>query len=283
MTATLIVTAFGRLEPNPKLLGEDAEEDLYSVFLARSELMGWCRYVSSAYPSLPLLWEVNKADLSNDGSQIGYVQVGLAVHPGSSEGGDVPALDDGSALAADRSVRESAAYSMPHASLPADPQLAIPPLLQCVDDSLRWFGEADVTAYQVTAINVDASHRDHILDLAGMINWFNTKPAEPVHAVLTLATDRRDAPFATEVIKPILQVHADSLRLGPLVSAPAAHAEGDQGKSIRWANADTAIAVSLPAWSADAIGWVVAMVFDAALSKVRAPEHLSVRLTRTRT
>ena len=44
---SLVVAAYGQLSPNPNLLDSNAEEDLYSVFLARSELMRWSNYYST--------------------------------------------------------------------------------------------------------------------------------------------------------------------------------------------------------------------------------------------
>ena len=38
--STLILEAFGQLSPGTNLIDSE-EEDLYSVFRARSELMGW--------------------------------------------------------------------------------------------------------------------------------------------------------------------------------------------------------------------------------------------------
>jgi hypothetical protein len=75
----LIVEAFGQLFRDANLEGmilED-EEDLYSVFRARAELMGW----STTSARRPLLWGMNDAGLTagNDASRIGWVQVGPEV------------------------------------------------------------------------------------------------------------------------------------------------------------------------------------------------------------
>ena len=81
MTATLTVTAFGHMSPKSRRSLWGVEEDLYKVFLARSELMGWSRISSSEGPHLPLLWGMNDAELTEgDGAEVGWVQVGLDVH-----------------------------------------------------------------------------------------------------------------------------------------------------------------------------------------------------------
>ena len=54
------------------------EEDLYSVFLTRSELMGWGAPSSD---ERPLLWHMEEAEITADADsdRIGFVQVGLGV------------------------------------------------------------------------------------------------------------------------------------------------------------------------------------------------------------
>ena len=37
---------------------------------------------------------------------------------------------------------------------PTDPAVAVPPVIQCLDDSIRWFGEAEVWSYQVTGYDL---------------------------------------------------------------------------------------------------------------------------------
>ena len=55
----LFVEAFGQLSPGTNLIDSE-EEDLYSVFRARAELMGW----SSTSDRRSLLWEMNEAELT---------------------------------------------------------------------------------------------------------------------------------------------------------------------------------------------------------------------------
>ena len=49
------------------------EEDLYSVFRARAQLMGWS---TTKARRRPLLWQINEAELPGDESRVGWVQVG---------------------------------------------------------------------------------------------------------------------------------------------------------------------------------------------------------------
>ena len=74
--STLFLEAFGQLSPGTNLIDSE-EEDLYSVFRARAELMGW----TTASAGRQLLWGMNEAELTagSDASRIGFVQVGLQV------------------------------------------------------------------------------------------------------------------------------------------------------------------------------------------------------------
>ena len=83
--STLFLEAFGQLSPGTNLIDAE-EEDLYSVFRARAELMGWS---STSIPRSrrPMLWDMNEAELTvgTDASRIGWVQVGLEVLVTSSQ------------------------------------------------------------------------------------------------------------------------------------------------------------------------------------------------------
>ena len=98
MNSTLFVEAFGH--PLHEGLIDEEEEDLYSVFRERAELMGWL----SVPGGRPNLWAMEEAELTNgnDALRIGWVQVGL--EPTSA------------------------------------PPTVLPALLECFSDALRRFG-----------------------------------------------------------------------------------------------------------------------------------------------
>ena len=75
--STLFLEAFGQLSPGTNLIDAE-EEDLYSVFRARAELMGWS---TTTNRRRPMLWDMNEAELTVgvEASRIGWVQVGLNV------------------------------------------------------------------------------------------------------------------------------------------------------------------------------------------------------------
>ena len=140
MHPTLVLQAFGELSPDTASAGVDSvEEDLYSVFNARAEMMGWSmtnsmtttidgrgrttRSTVTPRPPYRLLWGMNEAELTPEakGAQIGWVQVGLK---------------DGI----------------------ANPAVVLPPLVQCFDDALRRFGALDLSSLQVVAFDLEPGH-----------------------------------------------------------------------------------------------------------------------------
>ena len=129
MSQTLFLEAFGQLSRDTSLAGivSEAEEDLYSVFNARANLMSWA--TTASHRRRVEIWDMNEAELTagTDASRIGWVQVGLGevVEPGTLE---LPTPIPG--FAALPVVRHSA----------VEPPMALPPLVQCFDDALRRFG-----------------------------------------------------------------------------------------------------------------------------------------------
>lgn len=111
MVSTIIVEAFGRLLPHGDIGGIDTkEEDLYSVFNNRAEIMNWST-TALPRPEHPLLWGMNEAELTPDsGNTIGFVQVGTK----------------------------------------ANIAVILVPLIQCFADALQRFGDAELSGLQVT-------------------------------------------------------------------------------------------------------------------------------------
>ena len=137
MGATIFVEAFGRFLSG----GYHPDEDLYSVFRARSVLMGWYTPPQRKPSSLsPVFWRMEEADLceQNDAFRIATAQVGL---------------EDGVPIV-----------------------VALPALIQCFDDSLRRFGAVELSGYQVTAEGLEAMQEsrpfDLLFHLSQMINYF---------------------------------------------------------------------------------------------------------------
>ena len=137
MGATIFVEAFGRFLSG----GYHPDEDLYSVFRARSVLMGWYTPPQREPSSLsPVFWRMEEADLceQNDALRIATAQVGL---------------EDGVPIV-----------------------IALPALIQCFDDSLRRFGAVELSGYQVTVEGLEAMQESRPFDLLfhlfDMTNYF---------------------------------------------------------------------------------------------------------------
>ena len=75
--STLFLEAFGQLSGMATI--DSQEEDLYSVFRERAELMRW----GTTSDDSPLLWSMEEAEITADTDpyRIGFVQVGLNIGP----------------------------------------------------------------------------------------------------------------------------------------------------------------------------------------------------------
>ena len=137
----LFVEAFGQLSRDANLRGtvSEAEEDLYSVFRARAELMGWS---TTSARRRPLLWNMNEAELTAgiDESRIGWVQVGLDV-------GDLESTKVPSAPARGHGWVGYAPHGISRRAI--EPARVLPALIQCFVDALRRFGVVELNALQV--------------------------------------------------------------------------------------------------------------------------------------
>jgi hypothetical protein len=230
ITGTLFVEAFGQLTRYPDV---PRTEDLYSVFHARAQLMGWDslqgkssspRY--AAGPLRPRLWNMHEGEVTADAGtpRIGFVQVGV-------EAG-------------------------------VDPCEVLPPFLQCFDDSLRRFGEVELTALQVTGVDFELTEGSAVSRLVSSSNWFNMARTGAADALI--AIDRGALQGRTEAEL------AASLRvmiIGPVVPLPSEHAieavAGSEGTFRRtFHQSGLALAVTLPEWTASAAGRALGFVLD---------------------
>ena len=227
------------------------------------------------------LWNVEEAELTYhlEQSRIGFAQVGLDVNPTtalmSAVEGPPPGVDRSKGFWAPVPELDDAGPS-------TDPAIAISPLIQCLDDSLRWFGGTEISAYQVTGY--DLQPRPVQYALASVLGWFCVViPAAMTPAIVTLASAPRRSSLVTEVHAGIQGSGADFFEFGPLVDTPKELAAGTDWDWIQLTCGDAGIAVTLPEWSTAAVGWLIGRVrvFEAALSLESAPQALSVRVTRS--
>ena len=266
---TLFLEAFGQLSPGTNLIDSE-EADLYSVFRARAELMGW----STTSPHhRSLLWNMEEAELPAgiDASRIGWVQVGLEV--GDVEQYRVPPtpVPGWAALR----VRQR----------PGEPSVALAALIQCFDDALRRFGDVDLSGIQVTASGLDPSTRSSAGGyLSSVGNWFNTTMKARANALITFNHELLGGHTEAELVASLQRRNTGSFEFGPVMAV----AEGHSIKvpiEMEWigvspAHSGRGVSVTLPEWTASAAAWVLASVIDTALASAPDVENFAVRITR---
>ncbi len=256
LSTTLFVEAFGRLVPIPERVAPDPEspqevhEYLWSVFLDRSEHMRWSNMEGSGAARL---WEVEEAELTYQlgGSRIGFAQVGLDVNPATIAPAMTLMVDE--EPPPDIDLLRGSWSPVPvldDAGPPTDPVVAISPLIQCLDDSLRWFGETEISAYQVSGVNLQPRSLEQFR-LGSVLGWFSVVvPTAVTPAVITMTSTQGSDRLVADVFAGIKQGGVSFFEIGPLLSASEANAAG--------------VAVSMPEWSPAAF-----------------PPDLSVRVTRS--
>ena len=242
MPSILFLEAFGQLSGKPMV--DAVEEDLYSVFNARAELMGLST-TALPRPPRPRLWGMNEAELTPGDSRnrIGFVQVGL----------DAGAVD---------------------------PPEALPALTQCFDDALVRFGTVELSAVQVTATHLGPPLQSCIGDLVAADNWFNLSDKTGVDAVVVLDQELLggNTPLFSRYTRPGIfefgqtaTVHEEhQVRIPP--EAPYCPATSG-GPALGWT-------FTLPEWTASCIGWMLAIVVDIARTENPDGRSFAARLSR---
>ncbi len=318
---TMFVEAFGCLSPSMAIVSADDEDglmalvsadgepyyqDLYSTFLDRALLMGWDEeraYGKSVKERSNRLWGMEEAELTLDqaGSRIGFVQVGFDIGSGGSgtldpstpiwdasphhahPDADLGEIGSPPIDPAVLSTGTWAAYPMPDAPPPTPPTIGIPPLLQCVDDAIRWFGDTEISAYQLTGFELSPGQQSSVHELWGCLNWFRTGPSRPgTEAVVSMAADLWDERIASAVADEVCQMQSSPFEFEPLIAVADEHAARTTELRDEWADLDSqpGLRVAMPQWSASAVGWIIALLFGVVLGQDPAPANLAVRVTR---
>ena len=276
MSSLLFIEAFGQLFRDTNLGGTVSdEEDLYSVFTARAELMGWSTTASSTAHSRPLLWQINEAELTagTDASRIGWVQVGLDV-------GDFvpsrvqPAPVSGYAYAPLGVHRRS-----------VEPTVVLPALIQCFQDALRRFGVVELSGLQVTANFLDP-RQPYANRLVSGLNWFNTTMTDQAGAVIAFDQELLGEHTEAELVAGLRRKNTGSFEFGHVVAVPERYSikvsSNTPHRHISPARSGLGVSVTMPEWTASAAGWVLAMVIDTARASAPDVSNFAVRVTRVR-
>ena len=292
MSSTLFLEAFGQLSPGTNLIDSE-EEDLYSVFRARAELMSWCTTSMDPRRRGPLLWGMEEAELTAgiDDFRVGWVQVGL-------EPDIVGALEPGSDLSEPRLSLAGgggwtgyARFPMPRSSSAVEPAIVLPALTQCFDDALRRFGVVELSGLQVTAYqasDLEPSTRPSIGDLVSGLNWFNITLKARADALIAFDHQLLGGHTEAELVAGIQRRNNGSFKFGPVVAVSEQHwikapVEAPyRSRSISPAPSGLGLSVTLPEWTASAAGWALATVIDAAHTIAPDVRNFAVRVTRIR-
>ena len=280
MPSVLRVEAFGQLPSGANLIDPE-EEDLYSVFNARAELMGWSALPSNRHPRRrSLLWNMNDAELTaaTGASRLGWVQVGLADDPT----GDV--VESGSPPPSGFVGYAYAPLSKRRLS-EVEPALALPALIQCFDDALRRFGIIELSAFQVTAHFLDPRTRSYAGDLSDGLRWFNTALKGKADAFIAFDQGLLGGRTEAELLASLRREYTPPFEFGSVVAVPdersvKASFSGIPDHPITPAHSGLGVSVTLPEWTASTAGWALAMVIDTARASAPDLRHFAVRITR---
>ena len=267
--STLFLEAFGQLS-GPATI-DCAEEDLYSVFLTRSELMGWGAPTSD---DRPVLWAMEEAEVAagTDPHRIGFVQVGLGVGP--LEPVDLPPPP-----------RQGWSYSALGARRRStDPVLALPPLVQCFGDSLSRFGDIEVSRFQVTAIYLNIDPVSQLGHLVSMLNWFNTSLEGKTDALVSFDQGLLGVQNVPELVAKLQRRNTRPFEFRSIVDVPEEHMVKTSAEEHSYIDrrdgSDLGVSVTMPEWTPSAAGWVLASTMDAARTIDPEPDNFTVRVTR---
>ncbi len=288
MSSTLFLEAFGQFSRDTNLEGiVSEEEDLYSVFLARAKLMSWS---TTSNHRKPLLWGMEEAELTSktDDSRIGWVQVGLEhVTGGVLEPGDdlsEPRLS----FAAGGGRPGFGRFPGLRSTGAVEPSIVLPALIQCFDDALRRFGVVELSGLQVTASYLEPSKRSAIGGIFSALNWFNIALKARADALVAFDNEFLWGHTEEKLAARFQWGNTGSFKFGPVVAVP----KQNQIKapveaplhyySISPASSGLGLSVTMPEWTASAVGWVLATVIDAARAIAPDVREFTIRITRVR-
>ncbi len=274
MSSTLFVEAFGQLSQDANLPGMilEEEEDLHSVFRERGELMRW----STTQDRSSLLWDMEEAELTaGDGtSRIGWVQVGLNVGPVEP----IKVTQPQAPIVQGR--RYEAFGAQQRAGYPVE---VLPALIQCFDDSLRRFGDVEVSSFQVTASRMEHCIGDSIWYLVSVLNWFNLDGKAGADAIVALDQGLLKNHAVAKLVTGLQQRNNGTFEFRSVVDVP-------DECMVKVTTSDFlhpvtpqsphGVLVSLPEWTPSATGWVLASVINAARAIESDTKSFMIRITR---
>jgi len=130
------------------------------------------------------------------------------------------------------------------------------------------------------------STRSCLGDLVGVLNWFNTTQKARADAIIAFDQKLLGGHTEAEFVASLQRWNTGSFEFGLVVAVPEQHwisAPGEMplsGASL--AHSALGVSVTLPEWTASAVGWVLAMVIDTARASAPDVPNFAVRMTRVR-
>ena len=270
--STLFLEAFGQLSGTATI--DSREEDLYSVFRERAELMHWVTTSSDR----PLLWLMEEAEITADTDpfRIGWVQVGLGV-------GKIEAFVEPTRPSSDPVQGWAYAPLAVHRRA-IEPALVLPALIQCFHDALRRFGVVELSSLQATASFMDADAQSCISYLVSVLNWFNTDLKAGAEAIVAFDQDLLEGGRVSELVSILQRRNTRPFEFSAFTPVPEKHMVSIPAETRPYhpiaPQSDTGVCVTLPEWTPSAAGWVLASVVDAARLINPDASNFALRLTR---
>ena len=265
--STIFLEAFGQLSGLATI--DAREEDLHSVFRERAELMRW----GTTSDDRPLLWSMEEAEITagTEPDRIGWVQVGLDIGP-------LEALSTPT-----NPVPGWAALPMRRRS--TKPAMALPALVQCLSDSLRRFGDVELSGFQVTASYIEANAQSCLSYLVAVLNWFNTDLKAGADAIVAFDQDLLGSHAVSELVDALLHRNIGPFEFRTFADVPeqyTAKVPVETPYHPVASQPDIGVLVTMPEWTPSAAGWVLASVVDAARPIEPDVNNFTIRVTRVR-
>ena len=265
--STIFLEAFGQLSGLATI--DAQEEDLHSVFRERAELMSW----AATSNDHPLLWSMEEAEITADTDRyrIGWAQVGLDIGPLEALSTPTNPVPGWSAL--------------PMRRRSTKPAMALPALVQCLSDSLRRFGDVELSGFQVTTSFTETNAQSCLSYLVAVLNWFNTDLKAGADAIVSFDQDLLGSHAVSELVATLQ--HRNT---GPFEFRTSAAVTEKYRVKVPVEtpyhpvppHTDIGVLVTMPEWTPSAVGWVLASVVDAARLIEPGVSDFAIRVTRVR-
>ena len=128
--------------------------------------------------------------------------------------------------------------------------------------------------------------RSCVSDLVGVLNWFNVTQKARADAIIAFDQELLGGHTEAELVASLQRWNTGSFEFGLVVAVPEQHwisAPVEMPWSgVSPARSGLGVSVTLPEWTASAVGWVLAKVIDAARASAPDVPNFAVRVTRVR-